>query len=66
MKIKENVEVTKVHFAAVSNDGFITIRFPYGYSKIEGKFKKGDRIDVVLNTVKKAKADKVCESCPLR
>ena len=56
-KIKENVEVTKVQFGIGSNDGFITIRFPYGYSKIEGKFKKGDRVYIELTPVKKAKAE---------
>lgn len=53
MKIKDKAEVVKVSFGSQSNDGYIKIRLPYGYGKIEGKLKAGDRIKLTIKKKEK-------------
>jgi hypothetical protein len=35
-------------FTVGDNHGILNLTIPYGYSKIEGKIKRGDKIDVLL------------------
>ena len=41
-----NVEAVK--FGVETNDGYLELRLPYGYNKIEGKINKGDKVDVTF------------------
>ena len=40
--------VEQVSFSIENNHGFLKLKLPYQYSKIEGKFKQGDKVDVIL------------------
>lgn len=45
---KENLEfdVEEVSFSVENNHGFLKLKLPYGYSKIEGILSKGDKVTV--------------------
>lgn len=47
-KRREPMEFTvqDVKFSVQDNHGYLFLKIPYGYSKIEGKFKLGDAVDV--------------------
>jgi len=40
--------VTSVAFQCETNHGILHLELPYQYSKIEGKIKKGDKVDVII------------------
>ena len=50
LRSKSSIEfnVEEVSFSVSANDGFLKLRLPYGYNKIEGKINKGDKVDVTL------------------
>ena len=42
------MEVESIGFSVGNNHGFINLKKPYGYSKIEGLINKGDKVDINL------------------
>jgi len=42
------MEVESIAFSVENNHGFIKLKKPYGYSKIEGLINKGDKVDINL------------------
>lgn len=48
MKIKTKGIIEQVSFSVENNHGYLRIKFPYGYEKIQGKIKKGDEVKVKI------------------
>ena len=40
--------VEEIGFTSENNHGYLKLILPYQYSKINGRIKKGDKVDVVL------------------
>jgi hypothetical protein len=40
--------VEEIGFTSEENHGYLKLKLPYQYSKIDGRIKKGDKVDVVL------------------
>ena len=40
--------VEETGFTVENNHGYLKLKLPYQYSKIEGKIKQGDKVDVVF------------------
>ena len=42
------MEVESISFSVKDNHGFLELKKPYGYSKIDGLINKGDKVDIIL------------------
>lgn len=40
--------VEEIGFTSENNHGYLRLKLPYQYSKINGRIKKGEKVDVVL------------------
>ena len=40
--------VEEIGFTSVNNHGFLKLKLPYQYKKMQDKFKKGDKVDVTF------------------
>lgn len=47
-KVSFEFQVEEIAFTSVDDHGLLKLKAPYGYSKIKDKFKKGDKVDLLL------------------
>ena len=50
VRLRTSIEcdVTSVACTVENNHGIINLKIPYGYSKIENKLSKGDKVDLII------------------